>query len=76
MYPPCPQPVVFNDQVSSLNLGAGMQLDLANESNPATMLGYAGTNPPQNQQCSWVNRLGSHPAFEKFVAVEIPAAAG
>ncbi len=76
IYPGCPQPIVYNDQASSLNTEAGLQLDLSNESNPATILGYAGANPAQNQECSWIRRVGSHPAFEKFTPVEIPPLAG
>ncbi len=76
IYPACPQPEVLADQVGSLEPAAGLQLDLANESNPATILGYAGANPPQNQQCSWVRRVGSHPPFEKFKPVEVAAQPG
>ncbi|HET7121586.1 MAG TPA: hypothetical protein VFI17_10125 [Solirubrobacterales bacterium] len=71
IYPTCPQAEVLADQVRSLEPQAGLQLDLANESNPATLLGYVGQNPPQNQQCSWVRRLPAHPAFQKFTPVEV-----
>jgi hypothetical protein len=76
IYPQCPQPEANYNQVSSLNIGAGLQLNLVNESDPKTILGYAGSNPPQNQQCTWVRKVASHPAFEKFTPVEIPAAPG
>jgi hypothetical protein len=76
IYPACPQAPVEYDRVSSLNLGAGLQINLAHESDPTTILGYAGTNPPQNQQCTWVRRVAAHPAFEKFQPVEVTAAPG
>jgi hypothetical protein len=76
LYPACPQAAVEYDKVSSLALEAGLQLNLAEESDPKTILGYAGSNPPQNQQCSWVRKVPAHPAFEKFTPVEVPAAAG
>lgn len=71
IYPGCPQPTVLADQVSSLNLGAGFQVILGDESNPATILGYLGQNPPQNQECSWVRRVASHPPFEDFTPVGV-----
>ncbi|MFN8218052.1 MAG: right-handed parallel beta-helix repeat-containing protein [Solirubrobacterales bacterium] len=71
IYPGCPQQEVLADQVGSLEPAAGLQLILGDESNPSTILGYAGVNPPQNQQCSWVRRVPEHPAFEKFKPVEI-----
>jgi hypothetical protein len=76
IYPACPQPEVLNDQVKSINLGAGLQLHLGEESDPTTILGYAGSSPPQNQQCSWVRRVAAHPAFEKYSPVEVAAAPG
>jgi parallel beta-helix repeat protein len=71
IYPTCPQAQVFADQTRSLEPQAGLQLDLSNESNPATLLGYVGQNPPQNQQCSWVRRVAAHPQFQKFTPVEV-----
>jgi parallel beta-helix repeat protein len=71
IYPTCPQPKVLTDQVRSLDVTAGLQLDLSNETDPATLLGYVGQNPPQNQQCSWVRRVAAHPAFQKFTPVEV-----
>jgi hypothetical protein len=71
IYPSCPQAEVLADQVHSLDITAGLQLDLGDESNPATLLGYVSQNPPQNQQCSWVRRVASHPAFQKFTPVEV-----
>jgi hypothetical protein len=76
IYPACPQPAVIPDQVVSLNISAGLQIDLEDEANPATILGYAGANPPQNQQCSWVRHVASHPPFEGFTPVEIEAQPG
>jgi hypothetical protein len=76
IYPGCPQASVVPDQVVSLNISAGLQIDLSNESNPATILGYAGADPAQNQQCSWVRRVPSHPAFEDLTPVEVEAQPG
>jgi hypothetical protein len=71
IYPTCPQPTVLADRVKSLDLSAGLQIDLGNESNPATILGYAASSPPQNQQCSWVRRVAAHPPFEQYKAAEV-----
>ncbi len=71
IYPVCPQAEVLADQVRSLDITAGLQIDLGNESNPATILGYASAAPPQNQECSWVRHLAAHPAFEKFKPAEV-----
>jgi len=71
IYPVCPQPTVLSDQVESLNLEAGLQVILSDTSNPSTILGYTGKTPPQNQQCSWVRRVASHPAFKKYKPVEV-----
>jgi len=71
IYPACPQPEVLADQVRSLNIVPALQINLENESDPATILGYAASNPPQTQECSWVRRVAAHPAFEKFQPVEI-----
>jgi len=76
IYPHCPQTEVLADQVGSLEPAAGLQLNLANESDPTTILGYAGSNPPQNQQCTWVRRVESHPAFESYKPIEVAAQAG
>lgn len=76
IYPACPQAKVLNDQAKSLSPAAGLQLNLANLSDPSTILGYAGTNPPQNQQCTWVVRLAAHPAFKKYKPVEVAALPG
>ncbi len=75
IYPACPQPTVLADQVKSLNLSAGLQVILGDESNPATILGYAGQSPPQNQECTWVRRVGSHPRVRGFHAGRGRAAA-
>ncbi len=76
IYPGCPQPPVLADRVQSINLFAGIQVVLTDLSNPATILGYAGQSPPQNQECSWVRRVPAHPAFESFTPVEVPAQPG
>jgi len=76
IYPPCPQSPVLADSVLSLNLAAGIQVRLAELTNPATILGYAGQSPPQNQECSWVRPLPSHPSFEGFTPVEVAAQPG
>ena len=51
-------------------------MPVADESDPRTILGYAGSTPPQNQQCSWVRRVAAHPGFEKFKPVEVAALPG
>jgi hypothetical protein len=71
IYPACPQTEVLADQVKSLDLTAGLQINLAQESDPSTILGYSGSTPPQNQQCSWVRRVASHPSFQKYTPVEV-----
>jgi parallel beta-helix repeat protein len=76
IYPACPQAKVFTDQAKSLNITAGLQINLGDESDPKTILGYAGSTPPQNQQCTWVRRVAAHPAFEKFKPVEVAAQPG
>jgi parallel beta-helix repeat protein len=76
IYPACPQTEVLNDQVKSINIGAGLQLHFGKEDDPATILGYAGANPPQTQECSWVRRVAAHPAFKDYKPVEVAAAPG
>ncbi|HEX5608740.1 MAG TPA: hypothetical protein VFX45_01460 [Solirubrobacterales bacterium] len=72
IYPACPQAPVLADQVRSLeSREAGLQINFGNLADPTTILGYAGTNPPQNQQCSWVRRLAAHPAFQKYKPAEV-----
>jgi hypothetical protein len=72
IYPTCPQAEVGYAAAKSVNLAPGLQFAAPTEpDNPATILGYAATDPPQNQQCSWVRRVGSHPAFQRFTPVEI-----
>jgi parallel beta-helix repeat protein len=71
IYPTCPQPEVLADQVHSLDIEAGLQVNLADQSDPRTILGYATANPPQNQQCSWVRRVAAHPEFQKFTPIEV-----
>jgi parallel beta-helix repeat protein len=76
IYPACPQTKVLSDQAHSLDLTAGLQVVLGDEGNPATVLGYAGSNPPQKQQCSWVRRVAAHPAFKNYKPVEVAAQPG
>lgn len=71
IYPACPQAPVAYSAVRSLNTTAGLQVQLTNVSNPKTLLGYAGSAPAQNQQCSWVRRLPSHPPFQNYKPVEV-----
>jgi hypothetical protein len=73
IYPTCPQGEVGYAAAKSFNPTPGLQFGVTGPvglGSPATILGYAATNPPQNQQCSWVRRLASHPPFQKFVPVE------
>jgi hypothetical protein len=75
IYPECPQPKVTeyaSKAVPSINITAGLQIaSLSETGNPSTILGYAGTSPPQNQQCTWVRRVATHPAFQKYKPVEV-----
>jgi len=71
IYPGCPRPQVLSDQAHSLDIAAGLQIDLGNEGNPATILGYAGSTPPQKQECSWVRRVPAHPPFKSYKPVEV-----
>ncbi|MBA3865352.1 MAG: hypothetical protein H0X42_03230 [Solirubrobacterales bacterium] len=76
IYPACPQPEVSYDQARSINTTAGLQLIFGDFSNPSTILGYAGTGPAQNQQCTWVRRIAAHPPFQKYTPVEVAALPG
>jgi hypothetical protein len=78
IYPPCPQPRVTADSVRSLNTAAGLQVNFngGEFGDPKTILGYAGTAPPQNQQCSWVRRVAVHPPFQNYKPVEVTPAPG
>jgi hypothetical protein len=71
LYPVCPQAEVLTDLVHSLNTTAGLQLNSENLTDPKTALGYTGTAPPQNQQCSWVRRVAAHPPFQQYTPVEV-----
>jgi hypothetical protein len=62
--------------VKSINTTAGLQVILSETGNPQTILGYAGTSPAQNQQCTWVRRVAEHPPFQNYKPVEVPAAPG
>ncbi len=76
IYPTCPQAEVLADQVRSLDISAGLQINLAQESDPKTIFGYASSTPPQNQQCSWVRRVATHPPFQKYTPAEVAALPG
>jgi parallel beta-helix repeat protein len=71
IYPLCPQAPVAYATARSINTSAGLQVILAETGNPKTILGYAGTSPPQNQQCTWVRRVASHPPFQNYKPVEV-----
>lgn len=72
IYPECPQPEMEYAATKSVNLAPGLQIaGLSETGNPKTILGYAGSNPPQNQQCTWVKRVATHPAFQKYEPVEV-----
>jgi parallel beta-helix repeat protein len=72
IYPECPQAEIGYAAAKSFNPAPGLQIaSHAETGDPSTILGYAGTNPPQNQQCSWVRRVATHPAFQKFIPVEV-----
>lgn len=72
IYPVCQQAEIAYAAAKSINLAPGLQIaSLAETGNPSTILGYAGTSPPQNQQCTWVRRVASHPPFQDFKPVEI-----
>jgi hypothetical protein len=77
IYPTCPQAPISYAAATSTNISAGLQIGgLAEADDPATILGYAATDPPQNQQCTWVKPVASHPAFQRFEPVEIAARPG
>jgi parallel beta-helix repeat protein len=77
IYPVCPQPEIEYAAAKSINLVPGLQIaSLTETGNPASILGYAGTTPPQNQQCTWVKRIGTHPAFQGYKPIEITPKVG
>ncbi len=72
IYPTCPQAPIEYAAAKSINIVAGLQTaGLAETDKPSTILGYAATSPPQNQQCTWVRRVAPHPAFQGFKPVEV-----
>ena len=73
IYPVCPQSKVDYGSVRSLNLEAGLQVPTSESRSSRTSIGYLGTSPPQNQQCSWVRRVSAHPRFQTFGATEVTA---
>ncbi|HTR75142.1 MAG TPA: hypothetical protein VMH33_07765 [Solirubrobacterales bacterium] len=76
IYPVCPVSKVGYGSVRSVNSEAGLQLPSSENRAWKTVLGYLATDPPQNQQCSWVRRVASHPRFQTFAAAEVPAHTG
>jgi parallel beta-helix repeat protein len=76
LYPGCPQAPVLTDSVRSIDIASGLQVILSDQGNPATILGYAASNPPAKQECTWVRRVAAHPAFKKFKPVEVAPQAG
>lgn len=76
IYPTCPLPRVGYGSVRSLAVEAGLQLPSGETRNAKTILGYLATQPPQDQQCSWVKRVATHPAFQTFEPVEVPSRPG
>ena len=77
IYPICPQAPIAYSAAKSINLEAGLQIaSLTETGNPTTILGYAGTTPPQNQQCTWVKKVATHPAFQGYKPVEVQANPG
>ena len=74
IYPTCPQGEIGYAAAKSFNLAPGLQvagLTGTGTVNPSTVLGYAATDPPQNQQCSWVRRIAVHLPFQMFVPAEV-----
>ncbi|MCW2979147.1 MAG: hypothetical protein JWO14_874 [Solirubrobacterales bacterium] len=77
IYPVCPQAPIEYAAAKSINLAPGLQIaSLAETGNPTTILGYAGSSPAQNQQCTWVKRVPTHPAFQGYKPVEVQAKPG
>jgi hypothetical protein len=76
IYPICPLVKVGYGAVRSLAVEAGLQLPSAETRGAKTILGYLATEPPQDQQCSWVKRVATHPAFQTFEPVEVTARPG
>jgi parallel beta-helix repeat protein len=78
IYPPCPQVPVAYASAPSLNTKAGLQINFAGGEfgDPKTILGYAGSAPPQNQQCTWVRRVAAHPPFQNYKPIEVAPAPG
>src|SRR5262249_30514918 len=63
IYPVCPQAEANYASAKSVNLLPGLQIaSLSETGNPSTILGYAGSSPAQNQQCSWVRPGTPDPA--------------
>src|SRR4029077_1246611 len=76
IYPACPQAEVLADQVHSLDVSAGLQVNLKDQADKKTILGYSGATPPQKQECTWVRHVAAHPAFKNYKPVEVAPAPG
>ena len=76
IYPTCPQAAASYAGVGSIDITAGLQVNPEKPADPRTILGYTGTDPPQNQQCTWVRRIAKHPKFQDYRPVEVPARPG
>lgn len=63
LYPSsCPSTPVLNKDVRSFDASAGIQVNLADELDRDTILGYAASAPAKAQECSWDIKT-PHPAF-------------
>jgi len=67
LYPACPVARAYNvPATKSFDLTQGIQVEVDGNldvvMNPETVLGYAGANPPDQQECSWAIAT-PHPAF-------------
>ena len=60
LYPNCPAPPPP---------ASGTGTSVGDSNNFADVVGYATTNPPENQECSWVKH--EHPPFEDFVPLAV-----
>lgn len=61
LYPGCPAPATPTPGASGTSFGETGQL--------GEIIEYVTTDPPQNQECSWIKH--PHPAFEDFKALEV-----
>ncbi len=61
LYPECPAPAGPTPGATGTSFGEGEQL--------GELIGYATTDPPENQECSWTQH--PHPPFEDFEPVDV-----